>query len=328
MLKKRKLGNQGLEVSELGLGCARMSQAYGITNDTEALTTLHRALELGLNFFDTAEYYGPYTNEELLGRAFKGKRDQVVVATKFGFKIEKGQIVGVNSHPKHIREVVEASLKRLGFDHIDLLYQHRVDPAVPIEEVMGTMSELVKEGKVRFLGLSEASETTIRRAHKVHPLSALQSEYSLWERGLERNIIPVLNELQIGLVPFCPLGRGFLTGTVKRAEEYSDNDCRQRDPRFQGQNFDSNMQMIKVIQELALQKKATPSQVALAWLLHSSPHIVPIPGTKRRVFLEENLLAVHLKLSGAEMQLLNQNFSFGIAQGPRYNDYYMKLVDR
>lgn len=239
MLPKRKLGTQGLEVSALGLGCMGMSYAYGVPNDEESVATIHRALELGLNFFDTAEMYGPFTNEELVGRALKGRRDEAIIATKFGFKIENGKMAGTNSRPEHIREVADASLRRLQTDHIDLLYQHRVDPQVPIEDVAGTVGDLVREGKVRYFGLSEAGEKTIRRAHAVHPVSALQSEYSLWERNLEEQIIPVLRELGIGLVPFSPLGRGFLTGDVKRAEEYPEGDYRRGDPRFQGENFDA-----------------------------------------------------------------------------------------
>ena len=268
MLKKRKLGRQGLEVSELGLGCMGMSQAYGTPNDAESIATIHRAIELGVTFFDTAEMYGPFINEQLLGKALKGHRQNVIVATKFGFHIVDGKVDGVDSRPAHIRKVVEASLQRLGTDHIDLLYQHRVDPKVPIEEVVGTMAQLIDEGKVRFLGLSEVGEETLRRAHKTHPISALQSEYSLWERNLEAKIIPVLRELGIGLVPFSPLGRGFLTGTAKRAEEYPKDDYRVHDPRLQGRNYDLNMAIVATIQKMADRKKVTPAQIALAWLLH------------------------------------------------------------
>ena len=291
MLTKRKLGQQGLEVSALGLGCMGMSQSYGVPDDAESVATIHRAIELGVTLFDTAEVYGPYTNEELLGRALKGRRSQLVIATKFGFRIEDGQIVGVNSRPEHVRKVAESSLRRLGTDYIDLFYQHRVDPDVPIEETVGAMSDLVQEGKVRFLGLSEAGEENIRRAHAVHPISALQSEYSLWERNLEPRIIPLLRELGIGLVPFSPLGRGFLTGQAKRAEEYAEGDFRRGDPRFQGENFDANMRAAAVVKDLAVQKNATAGQVALAWLLSKGEDIVPIPGTKRRKYLEENVAA-------------------------------------
>lgn len=325
MLKKRLLGNQGLEVSELGLGCMGMSQSYGTPNDEESIATITRAIELGVTFFDTAEVYGPYTNERLLGKALKGKRDQVIIATKFGFNIFGGKIEGVNSEPTHIRQVVDASLQRLGIEHIDLLYQHRVDPLVPIEEVVGAMSELVAEGKVRFLGLSEAGVETIRRAHKIHPISALQSEYSLWERNLENAIIPLLRELNIGLVPFSPLGRGFLTGSIKRAEEYPENDYRRNDPRFQGKNFDANMLLSNLVKEIATPKKATPAQIALAWLLNKGKDIVPIPGTKNRKFLEENVNSANIVLSDAEMKILDEA---NTAEGPRYGEQHMSLIDR
>ncbi len=326
MLKKRKLGQ--LEVSELGLGCMGMSQSYGVPNEAESLATIHRALELGVNFFDTAELYGPYTNEELLGRALKGRRSQAVIATKFGFNLVNGKIQGVNSHPNHIRQVVEDSLRRLGTDYIDLLYQHRVDPSVPIEDVVGTMGELVAEGKVRFLGLSEAGEDTIRRAHKTHPISALQSEYSLWERNLEPRIIPLLRELNIGLVPFCPLGRGFLTGTAKRAEDYPEKDYRRRDPRLQGKNYEANMRIFLIIQEMAHRKKVTPAQIALAWLLHKGDDIVPIPGTKQRKYLEENTTAAKLSLSKTDIEELDESLPSGMTSGQRYEDSHMTLIDR
>src|ERR1043165_5068013 len=269
-MEQRKLG-QELNVSALGLGCMTMSGAYGSAeerDDTESVATSHRAIELGVTFFDTAEVYGPFKNEELLGRALKGRRDQVIIATKFGFKIENGGIAGTDSRPSHIREAVDGSLKRLATDHIDLLYQHRVDQNVPIEDVIGTMSDLVGEGKVRFLGLSEAGEQNIKRAHAVHPIAALQSEYSLWERNLEPRIIPLCRELNIGIVPFSPLGRGFLTGAVKRAEEYDQSDFRHRDPRYQGENFDANMSAAAIVHDLAKRKGATAGQIALAWLLH------------------------------------------------------------
>ena len=327
-MSKRVLGQQGLEVSALGLGCMGMSQSYGEFDDQESLATLDRAIELGINFFDTAEAYGPFTNEELLGRAFKGRRDRVIIATKFGFRFEGSQIVGVDSRPEHIREVAESSLRRLRTDHIDLFYQHRVDPAVPIEEVVGAMAGLVEEGKVRFLGLSEAGEDTLRRAHAVHPISALQSEYSLWERNLEGDIIPVLRELGIGLVPFSPLGRGFLTGTAKRAEDYPEGDYRRGDPRFQGQNYDANMRAAAVVQDLARQKGATPGQVALAWLLHKGDDIVPIPGTKRRRFLEENAAAADLSLTPADIDRLDSALPAEVVAGPRYNERMMSFIDR
>jgi aryl-alcohol dehydrogenase-like predicted oxidoreductase len=328
MLKKRKMGKQGLEVSSLGLGCMGMSQSYGVADEAESIATLHRAIELGITFFDTAEAYGPFKNEELLGRAFKGRRDKVIIATKFGFRFEDGKLAGTDSRPEHVREVAEASLRRLGTDHIDLFYQHRVDPAVPIEDAVGAMAELVREGKVRFLGLSEAGEKTIRRAHATHPISALQSEYSLWERNLEPRIIPLLRELGIGLVPFSPLGRGFLTGTAKRAEEYPESDFRRGDPRFQGENFDANMRAASIVRDLAAQKSATPGQVALAWLLHKGDDVVPIPGTKRRSYLEENVGAAALALSSAEIAQLDAALPPDVVAGPRYNERQMSFVER
>ena len=328
MLKKRKLGREGLEVSELGLGCMGMSQSYGPADEQESIATIHRALELGVTFFDTAEVYGPFHNEELLGRALAGRRERVVIATKFGFRIEGGKSVGLDSRPEHIREAVEGSLRRLATDRIDLLYQHRVDPAVPIEEVVGAMADLVREGKVRFLGLSEASEKTIRRAHAVHPISALQSEYSLWERNLETRIIPALRELGIGLVPFSPLGRGFLSGNAKRAEEYPEGDFRRGDPRFQGENFDANMRAAAVVREMATRKAATPAQIALAWLLHKGDDIVPIPGTKRRRYLEENAGAADVTLTADDMALLDAALKPEAIAGPRYNERNMSFLDR
>jgi aryl-alcohol dehydrogenase-like predicted oxidoreductase len=327
-LAKRRLGGQGLQVSALGLGCMGMSQSYGAADERESLATIDRAIELGVTFFDTAEAYGPFTNEELLGRALKGRRDRVIVATKFGWRIEGGRLVGVDSRPQHVKEVAEASLRRLGTDHIDLLYQHRVDPAVPIEDVVGAMADLVAEGKVRFLGLSEAGEQTIRRAHAVHPISALQSEYSLWERNLEARIIPLLRELGVGLVPFSPLGRGFLTGTAKRAEDYPKGDYRRGDPRFQGENFEVNMRAASVVGDVARSRGATPAQIALAWLLHKGDDIVPIPGTKRRRYLEENVAAVDVRLSPAEMEQLDAALPPEVVAGPRYNESMMSLIDR
>ena len=328
MLTIRSLGRQGLQVSALGLGCMGMSQSYGIPDDAESVATIHRALELGLDFFDTAEVYGPYTNEELLGRALKGRRHEAVIATKFGMRIENGAMTGVTSRPEDIRRAVEGSLRRLGTDHVDLLYQHRVDPDVPIEEVAGTVAALIKEGKARYFGLSEAGVQTIRRAHAVCPVSALQSEYSLWERNLEADVIPVLKELGIGLVPFSPLGRGFLTGTARRAEEYPEGDYRRNDPRFQGGNFDANMRAAQLVQELATSRGATPGQVALVWLLERGEGIVPIPGTKRRRYLEENLEAATLGLSAAELARLDAVLAPGTVAGPRYTEAMMRYVDR
>lgn len=327
-LPKRRLGRQGLEVSALGLGCMGMSQAYGDADEKESVATLHRALELGVTFFDTAEVYGPLHNEELLGRVLTAKRDRVVLATKFGFEITEGTRGGLDSRPEHVREAVEGSLRRLRTDRIDLLYQHRVDPAVPIEDVVGAMARLVSEGKVRFLGLSEAGARTIRRAHAVHPISALQSEYSLWERNLEAEIIPTLRELGIGLVPFSPLGRGFLAGEVKRAEEYPESDFRHLDPRYQGENFDANMRAADAVRAVAARKEATPGQVALAWLLHKGDDVVPIPGTKRRKYLEENVSAASLSLSASEVAELDAALAPDKVSGPRYNSERMKTIDR
>jgi aryl-alcohol dehydrogenase-like predicted oxidoreductase len=327
-MQTRKLGGQGLEVSALGLGCMGMSQSYGPADERESIATIHRALELGLSFFDTAEAYGPYVNEDLLGRALRGHRQQAIIATKFGFDLEGGGPGGLDSRPKHIREVAEASLRRLGTDYIDLFYQHRVDPQVPIEEVVGTMSDLVQEGKVRFLGLSEAGEDNIRRAHETYPISVLQSEYSLWERNLEPRIIPLLRELGIGLVPFAPLGRGFLTGTARRAEEYPEDDFRRGDPRFQGRNYDANMEAASTVRELAADRGVKPAQVALAWLLHKGQDIVPIPGAKRRSHLEENIGAATLVLSADEVKLLDEAMAPGSIAGPRYSPERMVTVDR
>jgi aryl-alcohol dehydrogenase-like predicted oxidoreductase len=308
-----------------------MSQAYGTAeerDEQESIETIQRALELGVTFFDTAEAYGPYTNEELLARALGDRRDAVIIATKFGFRFGPEGIDGVDSRPEHVREAVEGSLKRLKTDRIDLLYQHRVDPGVPIEETVGAMVELVREGKVRFLGLSEAGEQTIRRAHAVHPISALQSEYSLWERNLEPRIIPLARELRIGIVPFAPLGRGFLTGSVKRAEEYPDDDFRHNDPRYQGENFDANMRAASVVRDLASRKQATAAQIALAWLLHKGEDVCPIPGTKRRRYLEENVAAAEVRLTAEEMEELDAALSPEKIAGPRYNQRQMAMVDR
>jgi aryl-alcohol dehydrogenase-like predicted oxidoreductase len=335
MLTTRTLGTQGLKASAIGLGLMGMSYAYGSSaerDEGESIATIHRAIELGVTFFDTAEAYGPYENERLLARALKSStthRDHAVIATKFGFKFDSsGVIAGTDSRPEHIREAVEGSLSRLEADHIDLLYQHRVDPAVPIEDVIGTMADLVREGKVRFLGLSEAGEATIRRAHAVHPISVLQSEYSLWERNLEPRIIPLLRELGIGLVPFAPLGRGFLTGSVKRAEEYPEGDFRRGDPRYQGENFDANVRAAAAMKDVATRKGVKAGQVALAWLLHKGEDIVPIPGTKRRSYLEENVAAADVRLAPDEMRTLDSALAPEKISGPRYSEKQMATVDR
>ena len=326
LITKRQLGSQGLTVSALGLGCMGMSQSYGTPNETQSIQTLHKAIEMGVTFLDTAEVYGPFTNEELLGKALKGQRDKVIIATKFGFDIQNNKMVGLNSKPQHIKEAVEGSLRRLQTDYIDLLYQHRIDPQVPIEEVIGAMSELVREGKVKYLGLSEAGIANIRKAHIVHPISALQSEYSIWQRNLEESVIPCLRELGIGLVPFSPLGRGFLTGEVKRAEEYPEGDYRKGDPRYQGANFDANMQIVNLVKKIAADKKATPGQIAIAWLLHKGNDIVPIPGTKQVKYLEDNLKALEIKLSMDEMKILDE--ALPKVAGPRYAPVQMGYVDR
>ena len=336
MLPTRTLGTEGLTVSCLGLGLMGMSHAYGSPgerDERESIATIHRAVELGCTFLDTAEAYGPFRNEELLARALaqlgSNARDRVVIATKFGFSFnEQGAIDGVNSQPAHIREAVEGSLRRLQTDRIDLLYQHRVDPGVPIEEVIGTMADLVKEGKVRYLGLSEAGEKNIRRAHEVHPISALQSEYSLWERNLEPRIIPLIRELGIGLVPFAPLGRGFLTGAVKRAEAYPEGDFRRGDPRYQGANFDANVRAASAVKEMAARKGVTSGQVALSWLLHKGSDIVPIPGTRRRTYLEENVAAADVRLSRDDMHTLDTALAPEKISGPRYSEKQMTMVDR
>ncbi len=329
MLPTRKLGRQGLAVSAIGLGCMGMSQSYGTPDDAESIATIHRALDLGVTYFDTAEVYGPFTNETLLGQALKGRRDGVVVATKFGFRIgPDGKPTGVDSRPEHIREVVDASLGRLGLDHIDLLYQHRIDPAVPVEEVIGAVARLIEAGKVRFIGLSEAGAANIRRAHATHPVSVLQSEYSLWERNLEDEILPLLRELGIGLTPFSPLGRGFLTGAVKRAEDYPDTDYRRTDPRYKGENFDRNVAAAAKVTAIASAKGVKPGQIALAWLLAKGDDIAPIPGTKRRSYLEENVAAAEIRLSADDVAALDAALPPGSIAGPRYTENQMAMVDR
>ncbi len=331
-MQTRKLGRQGLEVSALGLGCMGMSAFYKTGADqAECEATLLEAVDAGVTLFDTAEVYGPFTNEELLGRVLGGaRRDQVVLATKFGFDLTQapGGGWGLDSRPDHIREVVEQSLQRLNTDRIDLLYQHRVDPQVPIEDVVGAMAELVRAGKVRFLGLSEASATTLRRAHAVHPISALQSEYSLWERGVERTVLPACRELGIGLVPYSPLGRGFLTGQRTRAMEFPEGDYRRLHPRFQDGNFDANLQLLEKLEGVASRARAMPGQVALAWLLAQGPDVVPIFGTTRRTRLRENLGAARVQLAACDQFLLDQVFAPGNVAGERYLPAGMATLDR
>ncbi|MFC5757633.1 aldo/keto reductase [Rhizobium sp. GCM10022189] len=327
-LKRRKLGSQGLEVGAIGLGCMGMSQSYGPADEAESIATLHRAVELGCDFFDTAENYGPFRNEALLGKAFRDRRDKVVIATKFGSRFDGDRIVGADSRPETIVRVVEGCLRRLQTDHIDLLYQHRLDRSVPIEDVAGTVGDLVKAGKVRFFGLSEIGISNLRRAHAVHPVTAVQSEYSLWERNLEPEIIPVMREMGVGLVPFCPLGRGFLAGDVKRAEDYPEGDTRRIDPRYQGANYDANKRAARIVFDMAAEKGVKPGQVALAWLLHKGEDIVPIPGTKRRTYLEENIVAASVRLDDGEMRRLDEALVTGTISGNRYADWIMATIDR
>jgi len=329
-MEQRRLGSQGLEVSALGLGCMGMSFAYPGADAAESGATLLEAVERGVTLLDTAEVYGPYENERLLGRLLAGgRRDRVVLATKFGFRIDaEGGIAGLDSRPERIREAVDASLQRLGTDRIDLLYQHRVDPAVPIEEVVGAMAGLVQAGKVRYLGLSEASAATLRRAHAVHPISVLQSEYSLWERGIERSVLPACRELGVGLVPYSPLGRGFLAGLVTRAEDFPQGDFRRGQPRISGENHAVNRQLLAGLEDVARRVAATPAQVALAWLLWQGPDIVPIPGTTRRTRLRENLAALDLHLPPCELFRLEQLFAPGNVAGERYGPAGLATLDR
>lgn len=328
-MQKRKLGTEGLEVSCMGLGCMGMSQSYGSAkdrNDNESIKVIHRALELGINFFDTAEVYGPFVNEQLLGKALKGKRERAIIATKFGFDIVGQPPYKLNSLPKKIKEACDASLKRLGIETIDLFYQHRVDPKVPIEDVIGAMRELIKQGKVRYLGLSEAGPETILRAHKVHKISSLQSEYSLWERGLEERIMPLIKELGIGLVPFAPLGRGFLTSKIKSFNEIPEGDFRRSDPRYQGDNFKKNLQIVEIIKSIADKHSATPAQIAIAWTLHQGENVVPIPGTRRVEFLEENIAAVQIHLDEDDLAIVDKLAAK--RSGERFSPELIRVVER
>src|SRR5882762_314272 len=324
-MPRRELG-QGLKVSALGLGCMGMSFAYGQADEAESLRTIQAAIELGINFLDTAEVYGPFTNEELVGKAIKSvPRESIVVATKFGFKFEDGNITGVDSRPEHVREACEGSLKRLDVEYIDLFYQHRVDPNVPIEDTVGAMARLVDEGKVRHLGLSEASAETIRRAHKVHPITALQSEYSLWERAVEKGALPTVRELGIGFVPYSPLGRGFLTGKIKDTRELSEDDFRRQLPRFEDENLRRNLAIVQKVETLAREKGATSGQIALAWILHKGENFVPIPGTSRVKHLKENAAAVYIKLSAEEMAALD-GLSAQVS-GERYSEKQLAFLN-
>jgi aryl-alcohol dehydrogenase-like predicted oxidoreductase len=326
-MEKRMLGGK-LEVSALGLGCMGMSDFYAGRDEDEAIRTIHRALDLGVTFFDTADMYGVGRNEELVGRALKGRRYEAVIATKFGnVRSEDGKFLGVNGRPEYVRSACEASLRRLGVDFIDLYYQHRVDPNTPIEETVGAMADLVREGKVRFIGLSEAAPATIRRAHAVHPVTALQTEYSLWSRDVEDEILPTCRELGIGFVAYSPLGRGFLTGRIRRFEDLAEDDYRRNSPRFQGENFAKNLELVRRIEEIAREKGCTPSQLALAWLLAQGEEIVPIPGTKRRVLLEENVGAADLRLSQEELRRIDEAAPQGAAFGTRYPEAGMRSVN-
>jgi len=328
-MKTRQLGRSGLTVSALGLGCMGMSEFYGPSDENESIATIHRAIERGITLLDTADVYGPYKNEELVGRAIRGKRDKLVIATKFGIVRDAANpnARGVNGRPEYVRKSCEASLKRLGIDVIDLYYQHRVDPNTPIEETVGAMAALVQEGKIRHIGLSEASAKTLRRAAKVHAITALQSEYSLWSRDPEDEILATCRDLGIGFVAYSPLGRGFLTGQIKRFEDFAADDFRRTVSRFQGENFQKNVDLVAKVEEIAREKGCTPSQLALAWVLAQGEEIVPIPGTKRRNYLEENVGALNVKLTVDDLLRINEVFPQGAAAGQRYSEQGMKLID-
>ena len=327
-MQKRDLGTDRLEVSALGLGCMGMSEFYGGRDDEASIDTIHRALDLGVTLLDTADMYGPFTNEKLVGRAIRDRRDQVVLATKFGnVRSETGAFLGINGSPDYVRKACDASLERLGVDHIDLYYQHRVDPKVPIEETIGAMAELVKAGKVRHLGMSEAAPATLRRGHAVYPITALQTEYSLWYRDVEDEILPTCRELGIGFVAYSPLGRGFLTGRFRTFEDLPADDYRRNQPRFQGENFQKNLDVVKHVEDLAKSKGCTPSQIALAWLLHRGDDIVPIPGTKRVKYLEENIGALDVDLTAGDMKRIDEIAPQGVAAGQRYPESSMHTVN-
>ena len=324
-MKQRTPGKSGLTVSELGLGCMGMTSFYGPTDKQESLRVIDQALELGVNFLDTAESYGPFTNELLVGEAIKGKRDKIVLASKFAWDFnEKGERIGINGRPEHVLQACEGSLQRLGVEMIDIYYLHRVDPQVPIEETVGAMANLVQQGKIRYIGLSEVGPQTLRRAHAVHPITVVQTEYSLWERDPEAEILPLMRELGIGFIAYSPLGRGFLTGEIKQIDDLAPNDFRRTDPRFQGENLTKNMALVNHVKQLAASKNATPGQIALAWLLHKGDDIIPIPGTKRLKYLEENIAATSIDLSSSEIQQLEE--VVGKPEGARYPEQALRLV--